>query len=59
VPVGELGHVVDRDGEDVEQALSAPGQEVLAQGREGRGLVEAQDGVGDFELVLVGREGLA
>ena len=30
VPVGELGHVVDRDGEDVEQALSAPGQEVLA-----------------------------
>lgn len=55
VPVREFGHVVHGDGEHVEQALRAPVREVLAQVREGRWLVQAEDRVGHFELALGGR----
>ena len=61
-PVGESGHVQGRDGEDVEEALVAPGGEEALEGlRVGR-VVEAQDGVGDAEVDLAlgrGREEVA
>lgn len=53
VPVGELGHVARRDGEDVQEARVAPGREgVLERVWGGRGR-EAHDGVGHVELVLL------
>jgi len=53
VPVGELGHVARRDGEDVEEARVAPGREgVLERVGRGRGR-EAHDGVRHVELVLL------
>ena len=42
------------DPEDVQEALRAPGLEVVLQGFEGGGAVQAQDGVRDVELVLPG-----
>jgi len=57
-PVGELGHVERGDPEDVQEALRAPGLEVVLQGFEGGGAVQAQDGVRDVELVLPGGSGV-
>lgn len=52
-PVGELAHVVGRDGEDVQEALLAPGWEMVAfEGLEGGRAVEPEDRVGDLELVF-------
>ena len=57
-PVGELGHVLRGDGQDVQEALVAPGRELVVQGVEIRRAVQAQDGVRDVQVVLarVGRE---
>ena len=46
------------DREDVQEALRAPGLEVVLQGFEGGGAVQAQDGVRDVELVLPGGSGV-
>ena len=54
-PVGELGHVVRGVGEDVQEAAGAPGLELGEQAGEGGRGVQAQDGVGDVELVLLDR----
>ena len=51
-PVRDFRHVERGDGQDVQEALVAPGGEVAPEVvRGGRG-VEAQDGVRDVELVL-------
>ena len=51
-PVAGLGHVGGRDGEDVQEALRAPGREPLPETVERGGRVQAQDGVRHVELVL-------
>ena len=51
-PVGGLGHVGGRDGEDVQEALRAPPREPLPEAVERGGRVQAQDGVRHVELVL-------
>lgn len=52
-PVDQVGHVVGRDGQDMEEALFAPSREVLLfeEGQGGR-VLQAEDGVGHLELVL-------
>lgn len=52
-PVDQVGHVVGRDGQDMEEALFAPSREVLLfeEGQGGR-VLQAEDGVGYLELVL-------
>lgn len=58
-PVLKGRHVEGRDVQDVEEALVSPGIEQGAEGgKQGRG-VQAHDGVGDVELVLVGDGGRA
>lgn len=53
-PVDQVGHVVGRDGQDMEEALFAPSREVLLfeEGQGGR-VLQAEDGVGHLELVLL------
>ena len=58
-PVREVGHVERGDAEDVQEALRAPGLEVDLEVLEGLGVVQAQDGVRDVELVLWGPEGVS
>ena len=53
VPVGELGHVAGRDREDVQEAQVAPGREGALEEVGSGGRVEAHDGVGHVELVLL------
>lgn len=52
-PVGEGWHVRGRDGQDVDEALVAPGGQALVEGVEIGRVVQAHDGVGHVELVLV------
>ena len=61
-PVGGVGHVVGRDGQDVEEALLSPfGEIVVLEDGQGGRVVQAEDGVGHLELVflhVLGEEGL-
>ena len=47
------------DAQDVQEALRAPGLEARLEGLGGGGVVQAQDGVRDVELVLRGADGWA
>lgn len=53
-PVDQVGHVVGRDGQDMEEALFAPSREVLLfeEGQCGR-VLQAEDRVGHLELILL------
>jgi hypothetical protein len=56
-PVLKGRHVEGRDVQDVEEALVSPGIQQGAEGIRGGWGVQAHDGVGHVELVLVGDGG--